>query len=196
MYPRTCRTKNTIIIVIGYLPNILTVFRIGMVPVLILLLKEESYLLALGAFVLAGISDGLDGWIAKRFDAETVLGAFLDPIADKTMLVSMYFMLTLLDHIPFWLTLAVVFRDILIVGGCLVILVVRERVEMRPTYISKANTFFQILLVFIVLIEQAFQIDTNGVVTMLIWTVFFTTVVSGAHYVWAWGFKEDQHATG
>src|SRR3970040_1587860 len=102
------------------LPNLITIARIALAPVLILLLKDEEYAASLAVFVIAGISDGLDGYIAKRFHLESRLGSILDPLADKTLLVSSYVMLMLLNHLPFWLMLAVVFRDLLIIGGYLI----------------------------------------------------------------------------
>ncbi|MCK7497381.1 MAG: CDP-alcohol phosphatidyltransferase family protein [Comamonadaceae bacterium] len=93
--------------------------RVALVPVLILLLKDHDYLAALVVFAVAGASDALDGYLAKRLDVRSHLGAVLDPAADKLLLVSAYVMLTWLEHIPFWLLLAVAFRDVLIVGGYL-----------------------------------------------------------------------------
>src|SRR5688572_2053180 len=93
------------------IPNLLTFACISLVPVLILVLKDQDYVAALLIFVLAGVSDALDGWVGKRWRFTTRLGAILDPVADKFLLVSSYVMLMLLDHLPFWLVLSVVFRD-------------------------------------------------------------------------------------
>ena len=182
--------------VIGYLPNLLTVLRIAAVPVIVVLLENESYDLALLLFLAAGISDGLDGYIAKRFHCQTRLGAILDPIADKLLLVSGFGMLTLLEWLPFWLLVTVVFRDLLIVGGYMVLVALHGSVQMRPSFLSKANTVFQISLVGVVLAQAAAWFQTPIVVDALIVVVSVTTVLSGAHYVWVWGLGKEQDATG
>src|SRR5262245_3606990 len=102
------------------LPNVLTLSRIAAAPLLILVLHSKDYAAGLLIFLIAGLSDALDGWIAKRWGYTSRVGAILDPIADKILLVSCYVMLTRLEHLPFWLVLTVVSRDLLIVGGFLV----------------------------------------------------------------------------
>jgi len=176
---------------ISYLPNIITVFRIGMVPLFILLMDEHHYLLALYVFILAGISDGLDGFIAKRFDAVSQMGAILDPIADKMLLVSAYIMLTLHGKIPFWLLLTVGFRDLLIIGGYLIYVSLHGAVQMKPSYLSKLNTVMQITLVVLVLAAVGYDLSASTLIRLLIYVVFATTVASGAHYVWIWLVRKD-----
>jgi len=129
------------------LPNTITLSRIALAPVFILVLKDGDYLTALAVFLIAGISDGLDGFIAKRFNLTSRLGAILDPAADKILLISAYVMLTVMNHIPFWLMLTVAFRDFLIIGGYLVYTSLMGAVQMRPSYLSKLNTFMQISLI-------------------------------------------------
>jgi cardiolipin synthase len=179
-------------VVVGYIPNLLTVLRIAAAPVLMLLLKSERYDLAFVVFLAAGFSDGLDGFIAKRFNCETRLGAVLDPIADKLLLVTSFVMLTLLGQLPFWLLVTVVFRDLLIVGGYLVLAVLHGSVQMRPTTISKINTLLQIILVAAVLVQAAGWVSMPWVTRVLIVTVTVTTVWSGIHYVWVWGLRGGQ----
>jgi cardiolipin synthase len=171
---------------ISQLPNLITIFRIALVPVLILLLKDQEYAMALVVFAVAGVSDGLDGFIAKRFHCETRLGSILDPLADKTLLVSSYVMLMLLNHLPFWLMLTVAFRDLLIVGGYLVYTSMVGPVQMRPSWLSKLNTFMQIALIVVILAQQAFQLVYAPMVDALIYAVLLTTIASGAHYLWIW----------
>src|SRR3990172_9163953 len=125
---------------ISHLPNLITFFRIGLAPVLILLLKDQEYAASLAVFVIAGVSDGLDGFIAKRFHYESRLGSILDPMADKILLLSSYVMLTMLNHLPFWLMLTVAFRDLLIVGGYLVYTSMIGPVQMRPSWRSRHCT--------------------------------------------------------
>lgn len=176
---------------ISQLPNLITISRIGLVPVLILLLKEQEYAASLAVFVIAGVSDGLDGFIAKRFHFQTRLGSILDPIADKLLLLSSYLMLMLLNHIPFWLMLTVAFRDLLIVGGYLIYTSMIGPVLMNPSWLSKFNTFLQISLVIIILGQQAFDLVYVPLIETLIYGVLLSTVASGLHYLWVWLVLKD-----
>ena len=167
-----------------HLPNAITLCRIALVPVFILILKAQDYPLALTIFIVAGLSDGLDGFIAKRYNLATRLGAILDPMADKILLVSAYVMLAVLDHLPFWLVLTVGFRDLLIIGGYLIYTSLVGEVRVRPTYLSKCNTVLQIALVIIILIQQAALLPLRPIVDYGIYVVLLTTVASGLHYLW------------
>lgn len=167
-----------------HLPNVITLFRMALVPVFILVLEAQDYVLALTIFVVAGLSDGLDGFIAKRYNLVTRLGAILDPMADKILLVSTYVMLAVLDHLPFWLVLTVGFRDLLIIGGYLIYTSLIGEVNVRPTYLSKCNTVLQIVLVIIILIQEAALLPLQPIVDYGIYAVLVTTVASGLHYLW------------
>jgi len=172
-----------------YVPNLLTLARIGLVPWLVVLLQQQQFTLSLIVFFVAGVTDALDGFIAKRFDAQTYLGSLLDPLADKGLLVSSYIMLSLIGVIPFWLMVIVVFRDLIIVGGYLLMVLFFGSVKMQPLIVSKINTFTQIS--YIVLVLGALTIDYNlsMVQTMLNYAVLSTTVVSGLAYVYIWSVK-------
>jgi len=174
----------------SHLPNIITLARIALVPVLILLLKDHDYAAGLIVFVIAGASDALDGYLAKRLNVQSRLGAILDPVADKLLLVSAYVMLTLLGHIPFWLVLVVVFRDLLIVGGYMLYTSHAGPVKMRPSILSKLNTLMQIALVAVILTQQAAGLAWP-LAEILVYVVLTTTVVSGAHYLWLWLIVKD-----
>lgn len=176
---------------ISQLPNLITLGRIALAPAFVVLLNDGDYRSALVVFIIAGVSDGLDGFIAKRFHYQSRLGAILDPVADKILLVSAYVMLTVLNQLPFWLVIVVVFRDMLIVGGYVVYTSMYGPVHMRPSWISKLNTFVQIALVVIVLLERAFGLTYSAVITVLAYVVFVTTVASGGHYLWTWGIMKD-----
>lgn len=178
---------------VSQLPNLITLSRIALVPLLILALKDRDYTTALAVFLIAGVSDGLDGWIAKHYRITSRLGAILDPVADKVLLLSSYVMLMLLDHLPFWLVLTVVFRDLLIVGGYLVYTSLVASVQMRPSLLSKFNTVMQIVLVLAVLVQEAVGFHYPLSLDALVYTVFATTVASGAHYVWIWGVVERRN---
>ena len=176
---------------LSQLPNLLTLLRIAASPVLVLLLEQHYYDLAFLLFILAGITDGLDGYIAKRFNFESRLGAILDPLADKLLLISAFVMLTLVDELPFWLLIVVVFRDLLIISGYLVLIVLYGSVPMNPTRISKLNTVTQLTLVTCVIFNAAGWLPLSLLVQALMYIVLLTTIASGAHYVWVWGIKQD-----
>ena len=173
------------------IPNIITMFRIATVPVLILLLHEQNYGWAFLVFLISGISDGLDGFIAKRFDMASELGAILDPLADKALIFSSYLMLMILGDLPFWLFLTVVFRDVLILVGSLIYVAFNGQVKMAPSYLSKLNTFTQIFLVVAILGQKTFGLDYTSFTDYLIYATFITTILSGVHYVWVWAVKEE-----
>lgn len=176
---------------ISQLPNLITVSRIALAPVLILLLKDLEYTTALVVFAVAGISDGLDGWLAKRLKSTTRMGAILDPVADKILLLSGYVMLTVLGHIPFWLMLSIAFRDLLIVCGYIAYTSVVGPVNMQPSYLSKFNTFMQITLIIVLLAGQATGFLWPLVNDVLIYAVLATTIASGVHYIWIWGVMKE-----
>lgn len=171
------------------IPNILTLLRLLAAPFLVVLLREGAYLEALILFVLAGISDGLDGYIAKRFDLVSRLGAILDPLADKVLIISTYVMLTILGDLPFWVLIVVGFRDLVIIGGYLILDQLYQTVQMSPSRISKLNTFTQIFLVIVVLLQQASGWVGDITVNLGIACVVITTIASGIHYVWVWGIR-------
>jgi len=165
------------------IPNLLTLLRILMVPVIVVLLNAHEYAYALLLFTLAGITDGLDGWVAKTYHLQSAMGAMLDPIADKLLLVSTYTMLAVLGDIPFWLLVLVVFRDFMIVGGYWLLVAMDKKLEVQPSLISKMNTFFQILLVLLVLIDRAGWLMLDDVIYGVLLVVVSTTVLSGMGYV-------------
>jgi cardiolipin synthase (CMP-forming) len=167
-------------------PNAITIARILAVPVLIWLIVSGEYLLAFWLFVLAGISDGVDGFIAKRFDQRTELGAYLDPIADKLMLVSIYVSLGLLRVLPPWLVILVVTRDIMIVGGFVLAILLDQPVKVKPLIMSKLNTGAQIILAGLVLAVLGFELPAREVIFLGGIIVAALTVASGAQYVLTW----------
>ncbi len=176
---------------LSLIPNLLTLLRIAACPVLVLLLRDRSYDVAMMLFLAAGITDGLDGYIAKRYNCVSSFGAILDPIADKLLIASAYIMLAMLGGIPFWLLIVVIFRDLIIVAGYLLLVMMGDEVPMKPTYISKINTFLQISLVIAVLVGKADWLHIPFVVEAMVIGVLVTTIFSGGQYVWAWGIKRD-----
>ncbi len=168
------------------LPNIITLARILLVPVTIWLIVSDAFLLAFLAFLVAGISDAVDGFIAKRFNLETELGAYLDPIADKLLLVGIYVSLGMLQHLPAWLVILVATRDFLIVGGMMLAWLIDRPIEVHPLLISKINTTLQIALAGVALGVLAFELDQALWVFWGSAVVGVSTVASGSAYIRQW----------
>lgn len=168
------------------LPNLITIFRIFMVPLIVWLIISGQFLPAFMIFVLAGMSDAVDGFIAKRFNQETELGAYLDPIADKLLLVSIYVALGLQEILPAWLVILVVSRDILIIGAFLLSWLMDRPVPITPLMVSKANTTVQIVLAAVVLGGLGFGIVLADLINMTSIVVAALTVLSAAAYLRLW----------
>ena len=164
------------------LPNVISFARLCAVPFAIWLVLRHHLAAAFTLFALAGISDAIDGWLARRRGG-SALGAMLDPLADKALLISMFVTLAAIGVLPDWLAILVVFRDALIVGGLLLLRLTSAPVPIRPLPISKLNTALQLLLVGAALLVQGFGIDAPSLITALIWITAATTLASGAAYV-------------
>lgn len=170
------------------LPNIITLARLISVPLTVWLILDGRLATAFAMFVAAGLSDAVDGWIAKRWGQRTELGALLDPIADKTLLVATFVTLGIAGHLPAWLVILAVFRDLLIVGGYILLrLYSASAFKAKPLLVSKANTGFQIALVAIALARLGLDLDLGWLVTSLVYVVGGTTVVSGGAYLVRFG---------
>ena len=176
------------------IPNILTVMRIALVGPTIWLLVEERYSQAMLLFAIAGVSDGLDGYLAKRNGWVTRLGSFLDPIADKLLLVGGYVALGWTGLLPLWLVLLVLGRDVVIVAGAMAFHFVVGRFEAQPTLISKVNTFAQIVLILAVVLRQLAPQVPDSAIEALTFVVVVTTLASGVDYVWSWGRRAQRAA--
>ena len=164
-------------------PNILTLVRLLLTPVFVIFLLRDQLIPALAVFTLAGVSDGLDGLIARWFNQRTVLGAYLDPIADKVLLVSAFVCLAILGIIPEWLAVIVLSRDILIVIGIAVLTLTEKPFHIRPSLVSKCTTATQLILVFTVLLAPGFP-ESRVVQTPLLWLTAALTMISGFHYIY------------
>jgi cardiolipin synthase (CMP-forming) len=165
------------------LANIITFGRLCAVPLAFWLVLAHRIGDAFLLFVAAGLSDALDGWLARRYGGNAV-GALMDPVADKALLVTMYVTLAAVGLLPDWLAILVVFRDLLIVGGVIVLSAIGHGVTIRPLYVSKLNTALQIVLIGVSLLQGGFGLGIPGLTTVLTWCVVASTVASGAAYVW------------
>ncbi len=166
--------------------NLITLGRLLSVPVSVWLILANEFAAAFWLFLLAGVSDAVDGFIAKRFNMRTRIGALLDPVADKTLLVSIYVTLGVAGQLPNWLVILVVSRDLMIVGGFLIGQLLAEQKNWQPLFVSKANTALQIVLVVLTLARLGFSFDDHGAGGGLILVVAATTVLSGGAYLVRW----------
>ena len=174
------------------IPNIITAFRFLLVPPVVILLLQERFAAALVVFGVAGFSDGLDGFLAKRFDWRSRLGSLLDPLADKLLLVCSFLTLGWLGWIPPWLVALVILRDLVIVTGAIFYHMRIEQLEARPTMASKLNTVTQILLVLTVMFSLGIKTLPALWIDILLYSVLATTLWSGIDYIWTWGKRAWQ----
>jgi len=174
-------------------PNALTVFRMVLIPVFVSLLFYQRFILALGVFVLAGVTDGLDGLLARRFDQRSQLGTILDPIADKLMLVTSFVVLSMRSvfpqplpthlPVPFWVTVAVISRDVFILVGAAAINIVTGFRGFRPSWLGKINTTVQIAAIAAIIFAASVPRGSGYYLPTIYTIVFAFAVLSGAHYI-------------
>ena len=164
------------------LPNIISFARLCAVPLAVWLVLRQQLITAFLLFAAAGVSDAIDGWLARRRGG-TALGAMLDPLADKALLISMFVTLAAINVLPDWLAILVVFRDVVIVGGVLLLWANSTPAAIKPMLVSKANTALQLVLVGTALLLAGAGIDAPGVIPALCWGVAVLTLWSGAAYV-------------
>jgi len=175
------------------LPNVLTIFRMVLIPIFVSLLFYQRFVWALAVFVTAGITDGLDGLLARRFDQQSQLGTILDPIADKLMLVTAFVVLSmrgvfhppLPKHlpIPFWVTVAVISRDVFIIVGAAAINIMTGFRGFKPSWLGKLNTTVQILAIAVIMFGASIPSGSGYYLPTVYTSVFTLAIVSGVHYV-------------
>lgn len=171
------------------LPNLISLARLLAVPVAVYLILLGELLPAFWVFVVAGISDAVDGFLAKRLNLVTEIGAYLDPLADKALLVGVFVTLGYVGNVPVWLVILIVFRDVLIVGGAILFQTLTHSLRMEPLFISKVNTVAQITLAATILARPALGVTLDSVPETLTFVVAVTTFLSGAAYVIKWGWR-------
>ena len=169
-----------------FIPNLITIVRIILVAPIVWLLIERQFTLALVLFAVAGVSDAIDGFLARHFNWQSWWGSVLDPLADKLLQVSCYITLAWMGYIPVWLVATIVLRDVVIVLGALFYHHRVTTFEAEPSIISKFNTFAQIVLILMVVLHVGVYALPETLVQGMIWVVMFTTLYSGVDYVVRW----------
>ncbi|MFO1351331.1 MAG: CDP-alcohol phosphatidyltransferase family protein [Gammaproteobacteria bacterium] len=169
-----------------YLPNLITALRVLLVAPILWCVLREYYAAAALLFLVAGLSDALDGWLAKRFDWGSWLGGVLDPLADKLLLVGMFLVLGWQGDLPVWLVALVIARDLIIVIGAIAYYFIVAPFTAAPLLISKLNTLVQLLLILAVVASKSLIVLPTGVISALIALTTVTVAISGGAYVWGW----------
>lgn len=167
-------------------PNLITIGRLILTPVIVDLMVTQNWSWAFWVFVLAGVSDAIDGWLARSFDLRSELGAVLDPIADKALIMSMFITLAAVGRLPAWVAIMIVSRDLMILGAVVISWQLGRPIEVNPLMISKATTLLQLILAAVILSGEAFGLEIGGVVGLLILIVTALTVASASVYLWRW----------
>ncbi len=165
-------------------PNVLTLLRIILVPIVVILLIQGSFVKALAVFLVAGISDALDGFLARVLHQKTVLGAYLDPIADKALLATSFITLSVLHIIPGWLTVIVISRDFIILLGISLLSMMSVPVQIRPVFVSRVTTVLQLVTVLAALSSRCSPGYFNELWLLIIyWVTALFTIISGLNYM-------------
>jgi cardiolipin synthase (CMP-forming) len=180
------RSRTMSYISFASLPNLISLGRLVMVPAVIAMISTQRWKEACVIFILAGISDAIDGWLAKTFNWRTELGAYLDPVADKALLVSIYVALAIVKVVPATLTIIIVARDLMIVGAVMISWLMHVPVEIKPLLVSKLNTAVQIGFAATVLGAKAFAFSTEPWLDPALYLVATLTLVSLAAYLTQW----------
>lgn len=182
--------------ILKHIPNALTLIRLGLIIPFVLYLYDHQYKEAFYIFILAGLSDGLDGWLARFFHWQSFFGSFVDPMADKLLVAASFISLAIIGSLPWWLVILVFLRDFTISMGVLAwYWFIRRKLDFEPTLLSKLNTSLQLILVTLCLFELAYFKFSSYLITCLIYCTAFTTFITYIHYLRigchkAWSNKE------
>lgn len=172
---------------IAWVPNLISLARLLSVPVMVYVILQGYYAAAFWIFLAAGVSDAVDGLIAKHYGVTSQVGSFLDPLADKALLIGVFLTLGSLGEIALWLVILIAFRDLLIIGGAILFQTLTHSLKMEPLFVSKVNTVAQIALAGFVLARLGLDASGGWLETLLVYSVAATTLASGAAYVVKWG---------
>jgi len=168
------------------IPNIITIGRLIIVPIVIVMIMQQRWAMAFALFVVAGVSDAVDGFIARKFDMRSEFGAYIDPLADKSLLVSIYVTLAIVGAIPSWLAIIVVSRDVMIVAAVLLSWVMSRPVAIKPLIVSKLNTGAQLAFAAYALAANAFGAGLGGFEEIAMVLVATLTIASAGAYLVGW----------
>jgi cardiolipin synthase len=182
--PKSFTIRSSVLL--ANLPNLITLARLALVPLAIMMIAKGQWEVAFAIFVFAGISDAIDGFLAKRFELNTELGAYLDPVADKALLISIYVALATSHVVPPEIAILVVARDVMIIGAVVIAFLMGRPVEIRPLFISKLNTTAQIVVAALVLAAKAFRWETGLWLYGMLYLVAVLTVASAGAYLVQW----------
>lgn len=183
--------------ILRHIPNILTLTRLILIAPFLVFLYQQQYVYAFYIFLLAGFTDGLDGWLARCFHWQSSFGSFVDPMADKLLIASSFISLAYIGSLPWWLVILVFLRDITISIGVLAwYWLMQNKPDFKPTYLSKINTVLQLALVVICLFELAFATIAPLWIRVLIVLTAATTTGSYIDYAWTWGKKACENGQG
>jgi cardiolipin synthase len=171
---------------LNWLPNAISFLRIVLVVPILLLILDGAFGWALLLFFIAGFSDGIDGYLAKRYNWHTRLGGLLDPVADKLLVNGLFITMASMQLVPLWLAAVVILRDVIIIGGAAAYNFFVEPLQGEPSRISKLNTVFELLFLLFVLSRAAFHWPDKISLTVLGSAILITVVISGVDYVWSW----------
>ncbi len=169
-----------------YIPNILTVFRILLTAPIVYALLTHHYTWAFYVLLVAGITDSIDGFLARHYHWSSRLGSALDPLADKILMVSVFLTLAYLEQVPLWFLGMVILREIVLVTGTIILRLVAGPYEIHPIWISKVNTFLQIVLTFLLCFNLSYPVIAANWLSYLMYLVFTTTLISMLAYMWIW----------
>lgn len=172
---------------IAWVPNLISLARLLSVPVMVYVILQGYYAAAFWIFLAAGVSDAVDGLIAKHYGVTSQVGSFLDPLADKALLIGVFLTLGSLGEIALWLVILIAFRDLLIIGGAILFQTLTHSLKMEPLFVSKVNTVAQITLAVFVLARLGLEASGGWLEVLLVYAVTATTLASGAAYVVKWG---------
>lgn len=176
--------------ILKHIPNALTLFRLVLIAPFLVFLYHHEYVYAFYVFILAGFTDGLDGWLARYFHCQSPLGSFIDPLADKLLIASSFISLALIGELPWWLVILVFLRDLTISIGVMAwYWFVQRKLDFEPTLLSKINTSLQLALVTLCLFELAFFVFSPYLTNTLIIITAITTAATYVDYVCTWGKK-------
>lgn len=176
-----------------FIPNVISAIRIALVLPILLMIKNGNFDFAIGLFLLAGLSDIIDGYLAKQFNWHTRLGALLDPVADKLLVASLFIILAYSEHIPLWLAIAVILRDVIIILGAIAYNFLVGPVQGEPTRVSKINTALQLLFLLFALSRAGFGWPNDVLLTIMSVVVLATVIISGIDYIWSWSRRMQKN---